>query len=155
MDDLNKYRNRFTGKGLRILNQAIDDATSRGQNYVSLSHLFKALKNEEPWLFDRSPASFKIEPPLTDELLEKLIADAPRYAGEGIRIAPEANWLFRHAQENARAHHSASIEVIDLIGGLLEGLRSDPPLRSSDQAERNIEFSFKMANQEYVSQLPL
>ncbi len=145
MFDVDKYRNRFAGKALRVLDQAIDESIRRGQNYLSLSHVFKALKAEEPFLFNQNLSFFKIAPLLTDKFLEELVVNAPKHRGQGIRIAPEVSWLFRQALKTALARHSKRIELADLVIGLLSGLIDDSPPQSTEHEQRNIKIALKVA----------
>lgn len=149
MIDLGVYRDRFAKSGLRVFEQAIEEAKNRGQNYLSFGHLFKALQAEIPVLFDEIFANLKLEPPLTVSLLDKIIADSPHHEGKGLRISPDVIWLFKQAMKVARARGSERIEASDLISALTQSLLVGAPWLAERGEDRKAGLSFKTANQPY------
>jgi len=136
MTNLGVYRDRLAESGLRVFEYAIKESRHRQQNYVSFGHILKALMAENAAFFDTFLHNLKIDPPLTEEFIEKLIESSPDYAGKGIRISPQIIWLFRQAMSVARADGREKIEAADLLLSFMQGIKAGAPWVGSDLAGR-------------------
>lgn len=140
MAQLDIYRERFAESGWQIFERAIAEARRREQNHLGTEHLLYALVEEKAELFDSLLQSIAENPKAT-ELLARLIRErleaAPKYEGEGIRLAPEIVQLLKQTLGRVRSNGRQRMEATDLfitllmdehslLRELLQALLSDP-----------------------------
>jgi ATP-dependent Clp protease ATP-binding subunit ClpA len=149
MTDFGLYRERFAESGLHVLECAVNESRRRQQNYLSLGHILKALLTEEPVTFNQTFTDLHIDPPLTEEFLDMVIASSPNHKGVGIRISPQVTWLFRNAIKVARSDGRERIESVDLLSGFVRGLKAGAPWLGERKNAARIGLAFIPASQPY------
>lgn len=118
MFELGVYRERLAESGLRVFERAVEESRHHQQNYVSVGHILKSLAVEDANAFAEVIRDYQNGPPLTDELLEKIVAGGPDWGGSGVRISPQVTTLLRRARRGARAEGREKIEAGDLFSAL-------------------------------------
>ena len=124
MADIDRYKDKFSESGQRILEQALDESKRRDQNYITIGHILNALTVEEPELFDETMRDLSIDPRTVRVLIERRIEGAKQHTGRGFRIADETTNLFKRAMERARAQGRRVIEASDIFYVLSNDERS-------------------------------
>jgi ATP-dependent Clp protease ATP-binding subunit ClpA len=109
------YKDRFTESGQRIFDEALRESRSRNQNQVSIGHILYALISKGDELFIEIVSRLRVDLEELRGLIKKQVEKTPRYAGEGIRLAPEVIDLFKRALERARVKGRERIQATDLI----------------------------------------
>lgn len=112
------YKDRFTESGRRIFEEALREARSRKQNYISLGHIVYAIAHQEIDLFMAIIMRLGVDLQELKGFIEKGIENAPRYSGEGIRLAPEVKEMLKRSLERARTKGRERIQATDLIVAL-------------------------------------
>ena len=146
MTDFGVYHDRFSESGRRVFERAVRESSNHQQNYASMGHLLKALLVEEAGSFHDTFANLRIEPPLTAEFLDMVIAGSPRHRGAGVRLSPQVTWLFRHGRKVARGEGREQIEAADLLEGFVRGLRAGAAWVGEREGQR-IGLAFVPANE--------
>jgi ATP-dependent Clp protease ATP-binding subunit ClpA len=144
------YKDRFTKSGQSIFDKALRESRSRNQNYISVSHILYAVANLKIDLFATIINTLGIDYQEVNRLIEKQIEQAPLYTGEGIRLAPEVNDLFKRSLERARVNGREKIQATDLIGALSQdenGLLIDVLKTFYDGSENIIETIHSLAKE--------
>jgi ATP-dependent Clp protease ATP-binding subunit ClpA len=122
MSQLEIYRDRFAESGWEVFERAIEEAKGRGQNYVGVEHVLYALARSRRELFrsmlrtlsDNSKATAMLV-----ELIEERVRNAPKFKGEGVRLAAETIGLFKRTLDLVRSNVRRRIEATDLFIKLL------------------------------------
>src|ERR1044072_9570188 len=116
MIDLGTYKDRFAESGQRVLEDAVQEARRRDQNYIAVEHILNAIAVEEGELFTSTMPALSLDPRSVKVMIEKRLENA-RYQNvhKGIRIAPETIELFKKAMERARAQGRKTIEATELF----------------------------------------
>jgi transcription antitermination factor NusG len=122
MSQLEIYRDRFAESGWEVFERAIEEARGRGQNYVGVEHVLHALAQLRTELFhsmlrtlsDNGDAAVMLA-----GLIEESVRNAPRYTGEGVRLATETIDLFKRTLGLVRSNGRRRIEATDLFIKLL------------------------------------
>jgi ATP-dependent Clp protease ATP-binding subunit ClpA len=122
MDTLETYRDRFAESGWEIFERAIEEARQREQNYLGVEHILYALAEVKAELFSsllRSLSDNPDAPAMLMELIEESVRNAPRYKGQGVRLAAETIDLFKYTLDLVRSNVRRRIEATDLFISLL------------------------------------
>ncbi|HYG79842.1 MAG TPA: Clp protease N-terminal domain-containing protein [Pyrinomonadaceae bacterium] len=122
MSQLEIYRGRFAESGWEVFERAIEEARGRGQNYVGVEHVLHALAQLRAELFssmlstlsDNGDAAVMLA-----ELIEERVRNAPKFTGEGVRLAAETIDLFKRTLDLVRFNRRRKIEATDLFIKLL------------------------------------
>ena len=99
-----------------------EEAKRRGQNYVGVEHILHALAQLRIELFSsmlRTLSDNSDAATMLAELIEERVRNAPRYTGQGVRLASEAIELFKRTLELVRSNVRRRIEATDLFIKLL------------------------------------
>jgi len=128
MAELGVYEQRLAESGLRVFEGAVEESRRHQQNYVSFGHLLKQLAAENPNAFADALSKSKSKLPLTDELLEKIVAGSPDWHGKGVRISPQVILLLQRAMRITRADGREKIEAADLFSALAQSLKAGKSL---------------------------
>lgn len=112
------YKDRFSQSGQRIFDEALREARSRGQNHISLGHIFYAIAHQGIDLFVAIIMRLGVDLQELRGFIEKEIENAPRYSGKGIHLAPEVNEMLKRSLERARVKGRDRIRAMDLIVAL-------------------------------------
>ena len=126
MTNLEVYRERFGGSGLRVFERAVKESRRREQNYVSLGHILLALALEDGGSFKHHLKKMRAALRLEDESvaaevrLDQILDYSPKHDGQGVRIGPDAIRFFRRALKIARSNGREKIEAADLLSGVLQ-----------------------------------
>ena len=126
VDNLQVYRDRFAESGFRVFAHAVRESRRRKQNYVSLGHVLFALAAEDGGPFKdhlkkmRAALQLDAESVATEVRIEKILEYAPKHAGSGVRIGPDAIGFFRRAIKIARTNGRARIEAADLVAAVMK-----------------------------------
>jgi ATP-dependent Clp protease ATP-binding subunit ClpA len=116
--DIKIYLNKFSATGGRVFARALQSARDGAQNCVTVEHLIAALAEVEAASFDAVLKELNVERAAFQAVLEQRIATGPRYAGQGIRLAPETIEVCKLALRRAESYGRARIEPVDLLIGL-------------------------------------
>jgi ATP-dependent Clp protease ATP-binding subunit ClpA len=122
MSQLEIYRDRFAESGWEVFERALDEARRRGQNYVGVEHILYALAQSRMELFSpmlRTLSESSDAPAMLAELIGERVRNAPRYTGQGVRLAAETIELFKHTLDLVRFNGRRRIEATDLFLKLL------------------------------------
>jgi ATP-dependent Clp protease ATP-binding subunit ClpA len=112
------YLSRFTESGRRVLENAIEEARNENKNYVSEACLIKALSLGESRLLSILLNTLNIALHDFALHLEKGLKKSPQHTGEGVRISPEVNEVFKRALARARAYSREAIDATDIFVSL-------------------------------------
>ena len=118
MADIKLYLKKFSEGGGRVFARALEEARRREQNCVVVEHLIAALAEVEAASFDAVLAELQVERAAFQAVLEQRLGAGPRYAGRGVRIAPEAIEVCKLALRRAESYGRAKIEPVDLFVAL-------------------------------------
>jgi ATP-dependent Clp protease ATP-binding subunit ClpA len=122
VDTLETYRHRFAESGWEIFERAIEEARRREQNYLGVEHIIYALAETKAELFSSLLRSLSDNPDalkMLMELIEESVRNAPRYEGQGVRLAAETIDLFKYTLDLVRSNVRRRIEATDLFIALL------------------------------------
>jgi ATP-dependent Clp protease ATP-binding subunit ClpA len=122
VDTLETYRGKFAESGWEIFERAIDETRRREQNYLGVEHILSALAQLKAELFSsllRSLSDNSDAPTMLMELIEESIRNAPKYKGQGVRLAAETIDLFKYTFDLVRSNQRRRIEATDLFISLL------------------------------------
>src|SRR5437868_1251014 len=115
-DQLGVYKDYLTESGQKIFKRALDESLQHKQNGISYGHILKALKAEEPILFDKVLSALNVGTSLTDEFLDKFIDSTnDYYSKEYPHLSPHVADICRQAMQVARADNRRKIESADLV----------------------------------------
>ena len=114
MEDLARYFDKFSESGIRVLKSSLAETQQRNQHFISPEHVLYALIKEEPELFKATMQKHSIDPQEVQLAVEKRLANSPKHAGEGFRIAPNATDIFKYSMDKARAENRRTIEASDI-----------------------------------------
>src|SRR5215211_5922078 len=106
MSQLEIYRKRFAESGWEVFGRAIEEARGRGQNYVGVEHVLYALAQSRAELFSsmlRTLCDNGDAPAMLVELIEERVRNAPKFTGEGVRLASETIDLFKRTLDLVRS----------------------------------------------------
>ncbi|HKQ51332.1 MAG TPA: KOW motif-containing protein [Pyrinomonadaceae bacterium] len=118
MSRLEIYRDRFAESGWEVFEGAFDEARRRGQNYLGVEHILYSLIKRRTELFSsmlRTLSDNEDAPSMLIELIEERVHDAPKYQGQGVRLAAEAVELLKQTLELVRWNRRRRIEATDLF----------------------------------------
>ncbi|HWS99239.1 MAG TPA: Clp protease N-terminal domain-containing protein [Pyrinomonadaceae bacterium] len=122
MSQLEIYRARFAESGWEVFDRAIEEARGRGQNYVGVEHVLYALAQVRMELFSSMLSTLSDNadaPAMLAELIEERVRNAPKFTGEGVRMAAETIDLFKRTLDLVRSNVRRRIEATDLFIKLL------------------------------------
>ena len=122
MDTLEIYRDRFAESGWEIFERAIDETQRREQNYLGVEHILSALAQLKAEIFSSLLRSLSDNPDaltMLMELIEESVRNAPKYKGQGVRLAAETIDLFKYTLDLVRSNQRRRIEATDLFISLL------------------------------------
>jgi ATP-dependent Clp protease ATP-binding subunit ClpA len=118
MSQLEIYRNRFAESGWEVFERALEEARRRGQNLVGVEHVLYALAQSRMELFSSMLGTLSNNsdaPAMLTELIEERVKNAPRYTGQGVRLAAETIELFKRTLDLVRFNGRRRIEATDLF----------------------------------------
>jgi hypothetical protein len=115
MSELNSYESHCDEGCMRVLNTAFEESRSRGQYYVSVDHVIKALARDEPYLFHAALSDLNYDPSVVTASLETRLEKGLRLAGNEIKIGPDVTDLLKRSMEQAKSHKREKIEAVDLL----------------------------------------
>jgi ATP-dependent Clp protease ATP-binding subunit ClpA len=118
MADIKVYLDKFSESGGRVFARALQQARDCAQNCVMVEHLTAALAEVEAASFDVVLKELNVERAAFQAVLAQRIATGPRYAGQGIRLAPETIEVCKLALRRAESYARKRIEPVDLLIGL-------------------------------------
>ncbi len=124
MADIEKYKDKFSESGRKILQSALNESQKRDQNYVSVGHILHSLANEEEDLFNSTMRDLSVDPRSVRLLIEKRVEGGRQHSGTGFRIAPETTELFKRAMDRARSQGRRVIDASDIFYVLSNDERS-------------------------------
>jgi len=116
------YRDRFAESGWEVFERAIEETRRRKQNYLGVEHVLFALVEARAELFSSLLRSLSDNPDaltLLKKLIEERVQAAPRYKGQGIRLATETLDLFKRTLLMVRSNVRRRIEATDIFITLL------------------------------------
>jgi ATP-dependent Clp protease ATP-binding subunit ClpA len=122
VDTLEIYRDRFAESGWEIFERAIDETQRREQNYLGVEHILSALAQLKAEIFSSLLRSLSDNPDaltMLMELIEESVRNAPKYKGQGVRLAAETIDLFKYTLDLVRSNQRRRIEATDLFISLL------------------------------------
>jgi hypothetical protein len=100
---------------MRVLNTAFEESRSRGQYYVSVDHVIKALAKDESYLFHAALSDLNYDPSVVTASLETRLEKGLRLAGNEIKIGPDVTDLLKRSMEQAKSDKRERIEAVDLL----------------------------------------
>jgi ATP-dependent Clp protease ATP-binding subunit ClpA len=118
MTKLEIYRDRFAESGWEVFERALEEARRRGQNMVGVEHVLYALAQSRMELFSSMLGTLSNNsdaPAMLMELIEERVKNAPRYTGQGVRLAAETIELFKRTLDLVRSNVRRRIEATDLF----------------------------------------
>ena len=124
MADIDAYKDKFSDRGRRVLEAALDESRKRDQNYVAIEHILHAVVREEEDLFTSTMRDLAVDPRSVKLLIEKRLDSGRQHTGKGFRIAPETTELFKRAMDRARSQGRRVIDASDIFYVLSNDERS-------------------------------
>lgn len=118
MSQVEIYRNRFAESGWEIFERAVEEMLRRNQKLLGVEHILYALVQVKAEYFLSFLRSLSDNPQairMLEELIEERVNDAPKYEGEGIRLAIETINLFKRTLSRVRHQNRQRIEATDLF----------------------------------------
>ena len=118
ISQLEIYRDRFAESGWEVFERALEETRGRGQNYVGVEHVLYALAQVRMELFSsmlRTLSDNGDAPAMLVELIEERVRNAPKYTGQGVRLAAETIDLFKRTLDLVRSNGRQRIEATDLF----------------------------------------
>jgi ATP-dependent Clp protease ATP-binding subunit ClpA len=122
MATLEIYRDKFAESGWEIFERAIDETRRREQNYLCVEHILYALAQVKAEIFSsllRSLSNNSDALTMLMKLIEESVRNAPKYKGQGVRLAAETIDLFKRTLGMVRDNRRRRIEATDLFITLL------------------------------------
>jgi|SRR5947209_6106887 len=122
MASLETYKERFAESGWEIFERAVEETLRRHQKQLGVEHILYALVQVKTEYFLSLLRSLSDNPQaitMLEGLIEERIKIAPKYEGEGIRLAPETIDLFKRTLSRVRSQNRRRIEATDLFISLV------------------------------------
>ena len=118
MADMDAYKDKFSESGWRVLENALNEARLRENQYISPEHIIYALIKEEPDLFNEAMLILAVDSQNIRIAVEKRLENSRRHTGENFRIAPETTDIFKYSMDKARSENRRLIEASDMCFAL-------------------------------------
>ena len=149
MASLEIYKERFAESGWEIFERAAVETLRRHQKLLGAEHILYALVQVKAEYFLsllRSLSDSSQAITMLEELIEERLKDAPKYEGQGIRLATETINLFKRTLFRVRSQKRQRIEATDLfitlvieekslLRELLGKLLADPLAKKKDERD--------------------
>ena len=114
MEDLSRYKNRFSESGMKILESSLAEIQRRNQYYILPEHILYVLIKENPELFKSTMLKYSIDPKQVQIAVEKRLENIPIHEDKGFQIAPQVTDTFKYSIDKARAEGRQTIEPADI-----------------------------------------
>ena len=115
MEGSDRYLDKFSDSGKRVLEGALEESRRRDQRYISPEHILFALIEEETNLFDSAMRNLSVDSNSVRSVVEAHLENSRRHTGKGFRISPETTNLFKISMDKARSENRRVIGASDIL----------------------------------------
>lgn len=115
MADIDLYKEKFSERGVLVLENAIEESKKQSKNFVSVAYILSALVNTEEVIFSTILEKLSINLAEVKEVILKHVDLSRKHKGKGFRIAPAVTELFKRSMDRARANGRWQIDSTDIF----------------------------------------
>ncbi len=126
MFELEGFRDRLSNRGLRLLEEAIEESRRRQHYYLGVEHIFISFTKVEKVFFYEIMSDLNVDANQVINFLNDHLTASRQYVGVGLQVHPSTKTIFKLAWEEAQRWGRNLIDSTDLFIAIFQESQSLP-----------------------------
>ena len=126
MYELEGFKDKLTNRGLRVLEEAIEESRRRQHYYLGVEHIFISFTKVERIFFHEIMADLNVDASQVISFLNDHLNVSRQYIGVGLKVPPSTKTIFKLAWEEAQRWGRNEIDSTDLFIAIFQESQSLP-----------------------------
>ncbi|MFQ5901261.1 MAG: AAA family ATPase [Thermodesulfobacteriota bacterium] len=126
MFELEGFRERLTERGLKVIEEAVEESRKRQHYYLGIEHIFISFARVEDRFFQEIMSDLNLDAYQVVNFLNDHLNVSRQYIGIGLKVPPVTKAIFRLAWEEAQRWGRREIDSTDLFIAIFQDNQSIP-----------------------------